>query len=73
MNRSQCEESCFYRQELCGLWVPTDPVSPQEKVVVAVMAELKDDILVRVIPHVITCTLPFNKFFSNLISVRMVM
>ena len=37
---------------------------PQENVVVVVMAELKSDIFVRVIPHVVQ-TFPFNKSFSK--------
>ena len=41
--------------------------------VVAVMAELKGNMKIRAIPHVVWCTLPFNKSFSNLISVRMIM
>ena len=50
-----------------------DQVCPQEKVVVAVMAELRDDMLVCVIPHVMWCLFPFNKSFSNLISVTTIM
>ena len=72
MNISQCEKSYYYRQKLCGSWVLTDPVCPQEKIV-AVTAELKWHMLVRVIPHVMSCTLPFNKSFMNLISPRMAM
>lgn len=52
MNSSQGKESCFYRPELSDSWVPTDRVCPQERVVVAVMAEPKGDMLVRVIHHV---------------------
>ena len=37
------------------------------------MPELKGNMLVCVIPHLKWYTLPFNKSFSNLISVRMVM
>ena len=53
------------------LLLPTDPIWPQEKIVVPVMAELKGDMLVHVIPHMMWHTLPFNKSFTNLISPRM--
>ena len=42
----------------------------QEKVVVVVMAELKGNKLLCVIPVMMWRTLPFNKLFSNLVSVR---